>query len=106
MSFWHPWSSPLSPWRHTDPSTLQSTALTNLLTLLLRTIEVSQEGVRFISTTILRFGDAAEDGSAYYGQAEREEIIQDIFSVNADWIDRIQAVVAQLPLSDTAAQGG
>ena len=77
------------------------------LTLLLRTIEVSQEGVEVhIPQPSCASGTPRRTAPFTTAQAEREEIIQDIFSVNADWIHRIQAVVAQLPLSDTAAQGG
>ncbi len=75
------------------------------LTLLLRTTETRPDGVRFISTTIFRFGDATEDGSGYYGQAQREEIIHDLFVVEADWYDRLKDVADRLPLTETADQG-
>ena len=75
------------------------------ITLLLRTTETRPDGVRFISTTIFRFGDATEDGSGYYGQAQREEIIHDLFVVEADWYDRLKDVADRLPLSSTADQG-
>ena len=72
--------------------------------LLLRTTEVRADGVRYTSTTVLRFGDATEDGSAYYGQSEREEVILDIYTVNADWLENIQEIVARLPESGSDAQ--
>ena len=76
------------------------------LTLLLRTTETRPDGVRFISTTIFRFGDATEDGSGYFGQAQREEVIHDLFAVESDWYDRLKDAASRLPLSTTADQGG
>lgn len=73
--------------------------------MLLRTTEVREDGVRYISSTIMRFGDTTEDGSAYYGQTQREEVILDIYTVNAEWIESIQSIVSRLPASGSDAPG-
>ena len=73
--------------------------------MLIRTTEVREDGVRYTSSTIMRFGDATEDGSAYYGQTQREEVILDIYTVNADWIEGIQSIVSRLPASGSDATG-
>ena len=73
--------------------------------MLLRTTEIRQDGVRFISTTIIRLGDTTEDGSAYYAQSEREEVILDIYTVNADWVEGVQDIAVRLAEAGSDAQG-
>jgi hypothetical protein len=38
---------------------------------------------------LFHIGDLTDDGSGYYILTEREEIIRDLFSINAGWVNQL-----------------
>ena len=74
------------------------------LSLLLRT-ERREGTTNFISQTLFRIGKLTEDGMGYFVQTVHDDPIMDVFMVNADWVEGLQAIVANPPYLDDTAQG-
>lgn len=59
------------------------------VSLFLQTKQLREDNVILISEWIFHIGNATEDGTRYYVQTEREELYDDIFTVNADWVESL-----------------
>jgi hypothetical protein len=64
------------------------------LTLVIQTDQLQGDGIILTGQIIFHIGSATEDGTGYYVQAEKEERFLDVFKVNADWVEGLQAIVA------------
>jgi len=75
------------------------------LILLLQTEILREDGITVVSQPIFYIGSPTEDGTGYYVQTERTKLIPDIFVVNAEWVEGLQAIVANPPYLGDAAPG-
>jgi len=66
------------------------------LTLFLRTQHL-REGVNVINESLFHIGNPTEDGTGYYVQTELDDVLPDVFMVDADWVEGLQAIVANPP---------
>ena len=64
------------------------------ISLFLQTKRLRDDNVTLISEWIFHIGNATEDETRYYVQTEREELYDDVFTVDADWVEGLQAVFA------------
>jgi hypothetical protein len=77
------------------------------LSLFLETQRREEDGITVISQTLFHIGNPNEDGKGYYAQTQRGEVLlPDVFMVNADWVNGLQAIVANPPHPGDVAQGG
>ena len=75
------------------------------LSLFLRTTIIRDDGIKVNGQIFYRIGKPTEDGTGYYVQTEKEELFDDVFEVNADWVEALQAIVASSPYPIDVAQG-
>ena len=64
------------------------------LSLLVQTQELQEDGIIQTRQITFHIGNPTEDGTGYYVQAEKEELFLDVFRVNADWVEGLQAIIA------------
>ena len=77
-----------------------------LFTLFLQTERPDENGYAVISQTRFTVGSPTEDGTGYYAKTQRgDTIMPDVFRVNADWVEGIQAMAANPPHLDEDVQG-
>ncbi|MDA0987710.1 MAG: DUF4340 domain-containing protein [Chloroflexi bacterium] len=76
------------------------------LTLFLQTEKPDEEGFTVISQSRYTVGGLTEDGTGYYVQTQRgQSTIPDVFMVNADWVDGLQAIADDPPYLDDVTPG-
>jgi hypothetical protein len=75
------------------------------LSLFLRTESIQPGNIRASFESLYIIGHITDDGTAYYAQTETEELLQDVFSVDADWVEALQAIAANPPYVGEVAQG-
>jgi hypothetical protein len=77
-----------------------------ILTLFLQTERLDEEGYTVISQALYTVGGLTEDGTGYYAQTQRGQSINpDVFMVNADWVDGLQAIADDPPYLDDVTPG-
>jgi len=75
------------------------------LYLFLQTKYLRGDGVNVIGEIPFHIGNPTEDGTGYYAKTEGDEFLPDVFMVNADWVEGLQAIVANPPYVGDVAQG-
>ena len=75
------------------------------LTLFLQTTTFRDDGIKVNRQLFFHIGNSTEDGTGYYVQTQKDELFQDIFKVNADWVEGLQAIVTDSPFPVDIAQG-
>ena len=77
-----------------------------LLTLFIQIERPGEEGFAVISEFRFTIGNPTEDGTGYYVKTQRGAFdIPDVFRVDADWVEGIQAIADNPPYLDEADQG-
>jgi hypothetical protein len=77
-----------------------------LFSLFLQTERPNEDGIAVISESRFTIGNPTEDGTGYYVKTQRGEFsIPDVFRVDADWVEGIQAIAANPPYLDEVDQG-
>lgn len=74
------------------------------MALFLQTEYVREDGLNVTEQVVFHFGDATEDGTGYYMQTEKNELLPDVFRVNASWVEGIQSIVDNPPYIDNLNQ--
>lgn len=76
-----------------------------LFALFLQTESPDEIGNTVISHSLFTVGNPTEDGTGYYVKTQRgDTIMPDVFRVNADWVEGIQAMAANPPYLDEDVQ--
>jgi hypothetical protein len=74
------------------------------LTLFFQTSVIREDGISVNGQILFRIGNAAEDGTGYYVQTEKDELFPDVFKVSADWVEELQAIVDTYPYAIDVVQ--